>query len=136
MNLATYEKNAKAIADTCATLRRLGCPQVPTPKQALYLSLPHAEILFGGQAGPGKTSALLMAAMLYIDVPGYAAMLFRRTYQDLSLPGALIDRSQEWFRNTAAKWHETTKRWEFPSGATLAFGYLDMENDKYRYQGS
>lgn len=28
------------------------------------------------------------------------------------------------------------KTWLFPSGATLTFGYLETENDKYRYQGS
>jgi hypothetical protein len=50
----------------------------------------YPEVLFGGQAGPGKTSALLMAATQYVHIPGYAAMLFRRTYQDLSLPGALM----------------------------------------------
>src|SRR4029077_3634506 len=26
--------------------------------------------------------------------------------------------------------------WTFPSGATLAFGYLENENDKYQYQGA
>jgi predicted phage terminase large subunit-like protein len=110
--------------------------QDPTPKQWAFLTAPYPEILFGGQAGPGKTSALLMAATQYVDVPGYAAMLFRRTYQDLSLPGALIDRSHEWFEGKGVKWHEQTKRWEFPSGATITFGYIDSENDKYRYQGS
>jgi hypothetical protein len=28
------------------------------------------------------------------------------------------------------------KQWRFPSGATLQFGYLDNDNDRFRYQGS
>jgi hypothetical protein len=77
-----------------------------------------------------------MAALQYVEVPGYTAILFRRTYQDLALPGALMDRAGEWLRPTAAKWHDAEKTWRFPSGATISFGYLQTENDKYRYQGA
>lgn len=94
------------------------------------------EILFGGSAGPGKSSALLMAALQFVEVPGYAAILFRRTYTDLSLPEALMDRANSWLRNTDAQWSDRSKTWTFPSGATLSFGYLESENDKYRYQSS
>jgi len=77
-----------------------------------------------------------MAALQYVDVPGYAAILFRRTYADLSLPGALMSRSHEWLDGTKARWRDSTKTWIFPSGATLSFGYLESENDKYRYQSA
>lgn len=101
-----------------------------------YLSLPHREALYGGAAGGGKSDALLMGALQYAGAPGYAALLLRRTYADLSLPEALIPRSHEWLAGTDAHWHETTKTWTFPSGATLTFGYLQHKNDKYRYQSS
>jgi len=77
-----------------------------------------------------------MAALQYVDVPGYAAILFRRTYADLALPGALMDRAHEWLDGTDAGWTEQTKTWKFPSGATLSFGYLENEADKFRYQGA
>ncbi len=111
-------------------------PHDPTPKQAEFLLMPDLEVLFGGSAGGGKSEALLMAALQYVDVPGYAAILFRRTYTDLALPGALMDRAHEWLQGTAAKWSEKNKTWTFPSGATLSFGYLENENDKYRYQSA
>lgn len=111
-------------------------PCQPTAKQAAFLLLPHLEAFFGGQPGGGKSQALLMAALQYVDVPGYAAILFRRTYADLALPGALMDRSKEWLMNTDARWNEQRKTWTFPSGATLSFGYLESENDKFRYQGA
>jgi hypothetical protein len=77
-----------------------------------------------------------MAALQYVEVPGYTALLLRRTYADLALPGALMDRAADWLRPTAARWREKEKTWLFPSGATLSFGYLETESSKYRYQGA
>lgn len=111
-------------------------PHHPTPKQAEFLLLEDKEALYGGAAGGGKSDALLMAALQYVDEPNYAAILFRRTYKDLKLPGALIDRAHQWLDGTDAKWSEANKQWKFPSGATLTFAYLASENDKFNYQGS
>lgn len=81
-----------------------------------------------------------MAALQYVDVPGYSAILFRKTYADLSLPGALIDMSKQWLMpfvdSKEVKWSEKEKQYVFPSGATLNFGYLESANDCYRYQGA
>jgi len=77
-----------------------------------------------------------MAALQYVDVPGYSAMLFRRTYADLTLPGALLDRARDWLWQTDAQWNEREKTWRFPSGATMTFGYLEHADDRLRYQGA
>lgn len=108
----------------------------PTARQTDFLYYFGREALFGGAAGGGKSAALLQAALQFVDVPGYAAILFRKTYADLSLPGALMDRTREWLSNTAARWAEKEKTWHFPSGATLTFGYLDNVNDRFRYASS
>lgn len=47
-----------------------------------------------------------------------------------------MSRAHEWLSSTEAKWNEIEKTWTFPSGATLTFGYLKSEVDKYRYQGA
>lgn len=112
-------------------------PHHPTDKQAYFLIHDHIpEILYGGAAGGGKSDALLMAALQYANHPGYAALILRRTYSDLALPGAIMDRAHEWLGNTKAHWNNTTTTWEFPSGATLTFGYLQGPRDHFRYQGS
>lgn len=77
-----------------------------------------------------------MASLMYVDFPEYAAILFRRTHTDLALEGALMDRAADWLTHTPARWNERDKRWEFPSGATLTFGYLDGPNDWRRYDSA
>lgn len=110
--------------------------QVPTPKQTAFLLLTCRDAFFGGSAGPGKSSGLLMAALMYVDVPGYNALLIRKTYSDLSKPEALIDRSHEWLMGTDAKWNGEKKIWKFPSGATLSFGHLDGPMDHFNFLSS
>lgn len=107
-----------------------------TPKQTAFLLVPHKEVLFGGAAGGGKSVGVLAAASQYLDVPGYSALILRQTYRDLALAGALMDMAQQWWKGTEARWRAADYTWIFPSGATLTFGYLEREADKYRYQGS
>ena len=116
-------------------------PYDPTPKQRAFLLMNDTkELLYGGAAGGGKSIAQLMGALQYVDIPGYSAILFRKTYADLSLPGALIDVSKQWLMpfvdSKEVKWSEKEKQYTFPSGATLNFGYLESDNDCYRYQGA
>lgn len=113
---------------------------VPHPKQAAFLLLDCLEAFFGGAAGPGKSEALLMGALQYVDIPGYAAILFRQTFAELTLPEALMSRAAEWlypFRKShEVHWSEHKKTYTFPSGATISFGYLEHSGDRFRYQSS
>ncbi len=111
-------------------------PHPPHDKQHAFLWMMCEEALFGGQAGGGKSDALLMAALQFVDVPGYAALILRKTYKDLSQPGAIMSRAKEWLKNTDAKWNENNKEFTFPSGAKLAFGYLQRDDDVYQYQSA
>lgn len=112
------------------------CPQAPHPKQQEFLDLTCIEALYGGAAAGGKSSAMLMAALQYVHMKDYAAIIFRRSFKDLSEAGAIMYRSHEWLDNTDAVWDSQHKRWTFPSGATIAFGYFDSESDKRNYMGA
>jgi hypothetical protein len=112
---------------------------VPHPAQQAFLLLSDMgvrEALYGGAAGGGKSDALLMAALQYVDVPGYAALIVRRTFAQLDQSGMLIARSKEWLWDTDARWEAAKNRWHFPSGAELTFGHVQYEDDVYNYQGS
>ncbi len=94
--------------------------------------------MYGGAAGGGKSSALLMAALQYVHlVKNYSALLLRKTYSDLNQPGALIPRSFAWLGRTDAQWSGKDHTWTFPkTGAVLKFGYLDTALDKFQYQSA
>src|SRR5262249_37129855 len=111
-------------------------PHTPTDRQKLFLDLPHREAFYGGAAGGGKSDALLMGALEHVNEPGYAALILRRTFADLKKPKALLDRAKEWLSNTGATYNSQDHQWVFPSGAILAFGYLQNEDDKFQYQSA
>jgi predicted phage terminase large subunit-like protein len=117
-------------------------PHTPTPKQAAYMLLDCKEAFYGGAAGGGKSDALLMCALQYVDVQGYSAILFRKTYADLTKPGALMDRAKEWLLpHKEVRWDEKEKKFIFyrPGSklpvSVVQFGYLENSNDRYNYQG-
>jgi predicted phage terminase large subunit-like protein len=111
-------------------------PHVPFYQQLVYLLADADEALYGGAAGGGKSDAILMDSLQYADFPSFASLIIRRTYTDLALEGALMDRAHDWLDPTDAHWREAKKRWEFPSGARLAFRYMDNERDVKRIQGT
>lgn len=117
-------------------------PHVPHPPQQAFLLLSFiAEVFYGGAAGGGKSDAGLMGSLQFADVPGYSALIIRRSYSDLALPGAIMSRAEEWLTGTGAVKKDKGKLWEFPTNdprrpATLQFGYANTHADVFRYQGA
>ena len=111
----------------------------PSDKQlkALWAYEQCPDLFYGGAAGPGKTSYLLMAAVQYVQYPHYRALILRKTYADLSLPGAIMDRAISWWDGVeGARFSHADKCCYFPSGARITFGYLASVRDHLRYQGA
>ena len=121
MNSPTYSAKQSALRAEIArrmASRRGGSagwiPHAPTEKQQIFLDCGATEAFYGGAAGGGKSDALLMAALQFVDRANYAAILFRRTYADLALPDALMDRAHDWLGATAATWNDRKHAWSFP----------------------
>lgn len=111
-------------------------PYEPYPKQLAFMLLRQREAFYGGAAGGGKSDALLMDALIDVDAPGYASLLLRRTYRNLAQPGALMDRANDWLGGTDARWRGSEHTWTFPGGATLQFGHIQNEKDKFNFAGT
>jgi len=110
-------------------------PVQPTTAQATFLLYNGPEALYGGAAGGGKSVALLMAALQYVDVAKYNALLLRRTFAALAKPEALIPLSHEWLarqmRNGTAISIAGHSEW----GDALV-RLPRHEKDKFQYQGA
>jgi phage terminase large subunit-like protein len=85
--------------------------------------------------GGGKTAALLKWALAGVDCPGYAAIIFRRTFPELEQPGGFIPLSHEWLAGKGAQWNGSKYTWTFPSGAVIKFGSMQNETDMFKYIG-
>lgn len=114
----------------------------PTPKQQMFYDCDALEVFFGGAVGGGKSCALLMAALKYVQFPGYSALILRKDLRRMELAGGLIPRSHEWMKSTTARWIASRRQWVFKMPddnvvpSSITFGYLNRPNDKYRYASS
>jgi phage terminase large subunit len=108
----------------------------PFPKQNEFHRSEAKYRLFGGAAGPGKTKALLMEAVLQAwNHPGANTLLLRRTFPELE--SSLLhyfrrDVPHELYRSYNESKHLVT----WLNGSTTRFGYCAAEHDVYQYQGA
>lgn len=108
----------------------------PFPRQAEFHRSLAKYRLFGGQAGPGKSTALLWEAIMQaLETDGADCLLLRRTYPELETSIILPFRRDVPWRATGASFNEAKHTVYWPNGSTLRFGYCENEKDVYQYQG-
>lgn len=101
--------------------------------QTRFLSTTATEVLFGGEAGGGKTDGLVMGALRYVDCPDYTGVIFRRTYKELA--GKLLPRASEWYPSAGGTYNKAEHLWSFPSGARVYFSHLEHDDSVEIFQG-
>ncbi|MGH9780382.1 MAG: hypothetical protein ACRD33_01065 [Candidatus Acidiferrales bacterium] len=114
--------------------RPVALPYQAFPKQQEFHKFNAKYRLFGGAAGPGKSKALLMEAIVQAnEFPNVNTLLLRRTFPELE--GSLLlyfrrDVPRELYRSFNEVKHTVT----WLNGSTTRFGYSQSENDIYQYQ--
>lgn len=102
--------------------------------QMAALSTPADIAIIGGGAGGGKTYALLMEATRHRFNPGFGAVIFRRTYAQITNEGGLWDTSKQLYPLVGAR--QGDMEWTFPSKARVNFAHMQHEKNMYDWQGT
>jgi phage terminase large subunit len=108
----------------------------PFPKQRQFHASPAKYRLFGGAAGPGKSQALLMEAVVQaLDHPNVNTLLLRRRFPELET-SLLHYFRRDVPRELFVAFHESKHLVEWNNGSATRFGYCANEHDVYQYQGA
>lgn len=111
----------------------------PGPQRA-FLKCGADILIYGGQAGGGKTVGLLLDAARWRKIPGYRALIFRRTTKQIRELGSLWDESLNIYPLLGGIPVETRLEWTFPIGSrdssVIRFQHMEHEVDRFNFQGA
>ena len=106
----------------------------PNEKQKQFLLERRRHIAYGGARGGGKSWAVrTKAKLLALRYPGIKLLIVRRTLRELQ--NNHIDPLRRELTGLA-RYKAGEKRFEFPNGATISFGYCASDGDMGQYQGA
>lgn len=102
-------------------------------RQKLFFKARRRFIAYGGARGGGKTWAVRTKAMLLsCRYDGIKILIVRRSFQELR-DNHILPLQME--LRDLARWKEQEKRFIFPNGSYIRFGYCSAERDVLQYQG-
>lgn len=103
-------------------------PIVNSPQQRFVASTVR-EVGYGGEAGGAKSYGLILCPLYQLHKEDYHAILFRRTYKQLSGDDGLIDLSKKVYPHIGGRYIKSEYRWEFSSyPGTIRFAHIEHEN--------
>ncbi len=131
INIAVEEKRSQVENPTIQLKPQSG-------KQEQFYNCDADIAFFGGAAGSGKSSVLLIdfAKPEYLENPDYGCVIFRRTCPQITNQGGLWDESSKFYAGLNGKPKLDNLSWKFESGATVRFAHLQHEKNIYDWQGS
>ncbi len=98
------------------------------PKQEAFLVNPADIVIGGGAAGGGKSFALVFQPLKHDKIDGFNAVIFRRTYPEITRPGGLWDEASMLYPYAGGVPHLHAGKFVFPH-MTVTFGH--MLNDQF-----
>lgn len=110
-----------------------------SPQEGKQSEFVHCEAdvaFYGGSAGAGKSFALILMPLMFLDDKNFNAAIFRRTYPEVFNPGGIWDEAEKLYPICGAKSNKSDNTWRFKSGMQVTFAHMQHEKDKYNYQGA
>lgn len=109
----------------------------PGPQEWM-LESPADIVLFGGQAGGGKTYALLLEPMRFVtQIPGFETLIVRRTFTQIMSPGGLLAESRKLYPQLGGEWRPSENAWVFPPYENkITFAHMQYDHTVLNWQGS
>jgi hypothetical protein len=93
------------------------------------------EMLYGGAAGGGKSRMSRAEAVLNcLRVPGFRAIIFRRTFPDLER--SVVEPLLQEIPRELGRYNSTKHLFRFFNGSILELGHLQRRDDLMKYQGA
>ena len=106
----------------------------PNEKQELAFRERHRYVGYGGARGGGKSWFVRWkAVLLCLHFPGIKVLITRKTYKELD--NNHIQPLKQLLSGIAG-YNKSDKRFTFPNGSTISFGYCATEGDLGQYQGA
>ncbi len=97
-----------------------------------HLSYDIDELLYGGEAGGGKTAAIVAESLRQVEHPNYQGIIFRRTNDELE---QVKIEARTMFPAAGGYYRESDNTGVFGSGARIYLRYMQYEKDRLKYQG-
>ena len=138
-------QEAVAAVEELAPQHRPECPQAGSRApscdcpQVMFQASPADIVVYGGQAGGGKTWSLLAEPLRYIafhPVTGFYAVIFRRTNPEIVAAGGLWDESHDVYGHTNGTPVEGKTTWRWPGGQRVEMHHLQHEKDARSWKGA
>ena len=133
-----YERYSDMVDENTTIIRPQEGPQT-------HFVATDAEVaIYGGQAGGGKSWALMYIPLAYKDVQGFEGIIFRKTSSEIKKAGSLWDKSFELYglidsaepRVSDIQWRFHEDEFKKKVVSKVSFAYMEHEKDKYNFQGT
>jgi predicted phage terminase large subunit-like protein len=106
-------------------------------RQSEFLRSSADICIYGGAAGGGKTTGLILEPLRHVSrIANFTAVFFRRTMPQITNPGALWDESLNFYSRLGGTPHLRMREWRWPHGGKIKFSHLQFETTVYDWQGS